>query len=142
MVRVTGARDLALGAGALVALQSNVDDRPWSAAHLVADGTDFAATWIARRELARARTTYALFMAGASAAIAGPYVVQRSRGEDAPSTAGATMPYARTALARARQRRRLGRRLTPSLSPRGCTRRLLFTHRRPGGCLGRLCRVV
>src|SRR5215218_2385665 len=53
-------------AAALAALRSEADERPWFAAHLVSDAADFAATWAARRELAAARTAYALFMAGAS----------------------------------------------------------------------------
>jgi hypothetical protein len=74
MVRATGARDLALGAGALATLRGSGDARPWFAAHLVSDATDAAATWVARRELGAARTAYAMFMGGASAAIAAAYL--------------------------------------------------------------------
>jgi hypothetical protein len=77
MVRAAGARDLALGTGALAALRS-ADARPWLAAHLVADTTDAVATWVARRELGAARTTYAMFMGIASAAIAASYLVDQA----------------------------------------------------------------
>jgi hypothetical protein len=85
MVRAAGARDLALGVGALSALRSGADARPWFAAHLVADATDFAATWAARRALGPARSAYALFMAGASTAIAAAYL---ARAGSAPEPAG------------------------------------------------------
>jgi hypothetical protein len=76
MVRAAGARDLALGLGALRALRSGDDARPWLAAHLVSDATDFVATWIARKELGPARSAYAMFMAGASTAVAGAYLAR------------------------------------------------------------------
>jgi hypothetical protein len=76
MIRAAGARDLALGAGALRALRSDDDARPWLAAHLVSDAADFAATWAARRELGPARSAYALFMAGASTAVAAAYLAR------------------------------------------------------------------
>jgi hypothetical protein len=80
MVRATGARDLSLGAGALAALRSKTDERPWFAAHLISDAADFAATWAVRRKLGAARTVYALFMAGASTAIAAAYLARSGRG--------------------------------------------------------------
>jgi hypothetical protein len=83
MVRAAGARDLALGAGALRALRGAEDARPWFAAHALADGADFAATWLARREIGPARTAYALFMAGASTAVALAYVVGGQRDDAA-----------------------------------------------------------
>jgi hypothetical protein len=76
MVRAAGARDLALGLGALAALFSGADARPWLAAHLASDATDFAATWAARRELGPARSAYALSMAGASTAVAAAYLAR------------------------------------------------------------------
>jgi hypothetical protein len=81
MIRAAGARDFALGLGALAALFSGSDARPWLAAHLASDATDFAATWAARRDLGRARTAYALFMAGASSAVAAAYLAR----PDSPS---------------------------------------------------------
>jgi hypothetical protein len=79
MVRAAGARDLALGAGALAALRGSADARPWLAAHFVADAADAAATWAARRELGAARTAYAMFRGSASAAIAAGYLVDRAK---------------------------------------------------------------
>jgi hypothetical protein len=78
MVPAAGARDLALGTGALAALRGSADARPWLAAHLVADATDAVATWVARRELGAARTTYAMFMGTASAAIVASYLVDQA----------------------------------------------------------------
>jgi hypothetical protein len=80
MVRAAGARDLALGVGALSALRSGADARPWFAAHLASDATDFAATWAARRDLGPGRSAYALFMAGASTAIAAAYLARSGSG--------------------------------------------------------------
>ena len=86
MVRAAGARDLALGAGALAALRSQADARPWFAAHLMSDAADFAATWAARRELGAFRSAYALFMAGASTAVAAAYLARGAVERDqAPS---------------------------------------------------------
>jgi hypothetical protein len=73
MVRATGARDLALATGALTALRSDGDARPWFAAQAVADGSDFLATWAEREGLSRLSTVYALTVAGASTAIAAAY---------------------------------------------------------------------
>jgi len=85
MVRATGARDLALGAGALAALRGPGDARPWFAAHLLADATDAAATWVARRELGAVRTAYAMFMGSASAAIAAGYLANRPTSFERPA---------------------------------------------------------
>ena len=82
MVRAAGARDLALGAGALAALRSDADARPWFAAHLISDAADLVATLAARTELGSKRTAYALSMAGASTAIAVAYL---ARGETEPA---------------------------------------------------------
>jgi hypothetical protein len=78
MVRATGARDVALGVGALAALRGYADARPWLAAHLVSDATDAAATWAARRELGALRTVYAMAMGSVSAAIAAGYLANRA----------------------------------------------------------------
>src|ERR671923_1659159 len=53
LARGLGARDIALGAGALAALQRGDDDaaRKWMAAHALADGTDLAATLAASDRL-------------------------------------------------------------------------------------------
>jgi uncharacterized protein (DUF1501 family) len=85
MVRAAGARDLALGAGALAALRGSADARPWLAAHLVSDAADAAATWAARRELGKARTAYAMFMGSASAAIAASYLLDRATSSPPPA---------------------------------------------------------
>jgi hypothetical protein len=74
MTRATGARDLALGLGALRALRSGADARAWFAAHLVSDATDFAATWAERRELPAPAVAFALTMAGASTAVSAAYL--------------------------------------------------------------------
>jgi hypothetical protein len=76
MTRATGARDLALGLGALRALRTGADARPWFAAHLVSDATDFLATWSERRELPKPSVAYALTMAGASTAVAAAYLLR------------------------------------------------------------------
>jgi hypothetical protein len=83
MVRAAGARDLALGVGAFAALRGEGDARPWLAAHLFSDATDLVATWAARQELGAARTSYAMFMAGASTAVAAAYLVEHA-GPSAP----------------------------------------------------------
>jgi len=77
MVRAAGARDLALGTGALVALRSGRGDaRAWFLAQAVSDGSDLLATWVARRDLGPARTAYAVLVAGASTAIAAAYAAR------------------------------------------------------------------
>lgn len=96
MVRAAGARDLALGTGALAALRGSDDARPWLAAHFVADATDAAATWAARRELGAGRTIYAMFMGTASAAIAASYLLDRA--------GASSSQHASQHLARIRQR--------------------------------------
>src|SRR4051794_38781529 len=74
MVRAAGARDLALALGALTALRAGGDARPWFAAHLVSDASDFAATWRERERLTTPAAAYALAMAGASTGIAAVYL--------------------------------------------------------------------
>lgn len=69
--RALGARDLALGAGALVALRGGDGDaaRAWMAAHALSDGTDLAATLAAREGLPTGPFLFAVGMAGLSTAI-------------------------------------------------------------------------
>ena len=74
MTRATGARDLALGAGSLGMLLTGRPARPWFAAQLVADASDFAATCLAREKLPTAAAKFALGMAAGSSAIAAAYV--------------------------------------------------------------------
>jgi|1186.fasta_scaffold297028_2 hypothetical protein len=70
--RALGARDLALGLGALRALWAGGDTeaRAWMAAHALSDGVDLAATLAARRPLPRKGVRFASAMAGASTAVA------------------------------------------------------------------------
>jgi hypothetical protein len=71
LTRAVGARDVALGAGALLALRSGSDEvaRAWMAAHAVADSTDFLATLAERDRLPSATVAFALAVAGVSAGI-------------------------------------------------------------------------
>ena len=67
-----GARDIALGAGALGTL---VRDQPrqardWMCAQALADGTDLAATLASRRRLPSSGFRFAMLMAGGSTAVA------------------------------------------------------------------------
>ena len=66
MIRGLGARDLALGIGALHALRSAGAQRPWFAAHALADGVDLAATLSARTALPQRNLVFAVAMGGAS----------------------------------------------------------------------------
>ena len=68
--RALGARDLALGAGTLLALRDGGAARPWLAGQAVADGTDFVATLMAGRRLPAPARAFALAMAGGSTAAA------------------------------------------------------------------------
>ena len=72
MTRSQGARDVALGAGALCALARGKprEARIWVASNALADATDFAATWAARDRLPRRGARFALAVAGVSTAIA------------------------------------------------------------------------
>jgi hypothetical protein len=76
MVRATGARDLALAVGALAAMRSGTDARPWFGAQVVSDATDLLATWAERDGLSRLSTVYALTVGGASTAVAAAYVLR------------------------------------------------------------------
>ena len=51
LLRVVGARDLALGIGVLAALDRNAPARGWMRASAVVDGLDAAASLLARRQL-------------------------------------------------------------------------------------------
>jgi hypothetical protein len=72
MIRSQGARDVALGAGALWALarHRDADARAWMAAHALADGLDTAVTWAARERLPKRRARLALAIAAGSTAVA------------------------------------------------------------------------
>jgi hypothetical protein len=70
MIRSQGARDVALGLGALWALARGGDARAWMAAHAVSDGADAVATWAALDRLPRRRARRALAIAGGSTAVA------------------------------------------------------------------------
>jgi hypothetical protein len=69
--RALGARDVALGLGALRALQKRdaAASRAWMAANALADGTDMVATLIAKDDLPRGAFAFALSVAGVSTAI-------------------------------------------------------------------------
>lgn len=69
--RALGARDVALGAGALRALIREDYElaRLWLAGHALADGTDVLATLAARRHIPRASLAFALAVAAASTAV-------------------------------------------------------------------------
>jgi hypothetical protein len=69
--RALGARDLALGLGALRAIQEgdHAAARAWMAGQALSDGADLVATLTARRELPAGPAAFALAMAGASTAI-------------------------------------------------------------------------
>jgi hypothetical protein len=71
-VRGLGARDLGLGVGALAALRRSdaIEARRWMLAHLLADGTDLAATLAATSRLPGRPARVATVVAGASTAVA------------------------------------------------------------------------
>jgi hypothetical protein len=70
IIRSQGARDVALGLGALWALARGGEPRAWMAAHALSDGADAAATWVARDRLPKRRARRALAIAGGSTAVA------------------------------------------------------------------------
>ena len=84
LTRGLGARDIALGAGALWALQRGETDsaRVWMAGQAIADGTDLVATWRARHDLPAPAVALALSVAGTSTAIALWSALQLQGGED------------------------------------------------------------
>src|SRR3954449_232076 len=55
IIRSQGARDGALGAGALQAVVRDSELRPWMLAHALADVVDLVATWAARDDLPKRR---------------------------------------------------------------------------------------
>jgi hypothetical protein len=71
-VRGHGARDIALGAGALATLIRDEPERArrWMGAQALADGANVAATLVSRPELPRSGFRFALVMASGSAAVA------------------------------------------------------------------------
>ena len=73
LARATGARDLALGIGALRSMDDARSSRRWFQAHAISDGVDFAATLAAGRDLPTAPRLFALAAAGGSTAIALAY---------------------------------------------------------------------
>jgi hypothetical protein len=68
IVRSQGARDVALGAGALRALARGDEEQlqAWVAGHTLSDFADLVATWIARDKLPKRRARGAMAVAGAS----------------------------------------------------------------------------
>ena len=70
MIRSQGARDVALGAGALVSLLRGRDARGWMAAHAFADAADAVATWLARERLPRSTARVATGIAAGSTVVA------------------------------------------------------------------------
>jgi hypothetical protein len=71
LTRALGARDIALGLGALIALRKGEGQaRSWMLGHLVADATDLAATIAERRHLPQRAFAFASVMAGVSTAMA------------------------------------------------------------------------
>jgi hypothetical protein len=71
-VRALGARDLALGLGALASLRRSdpAEARRWMLAHALSDGADLVATLSARNRLPSRPARIATAVAGASTAIA------------------------------------------------------------------------
>jgi hypothetical protein len=70
MIRSQGARDVALGAGALWALGTGRDPHAWMVAQILTDGADAVATWAAREHLPSARGRTAFALAAGSTAVA------------------------------------------------------------------------
>jgi hypothetical protein len=81
-LRGLGARDLALGAGALVALRARGrrGAAVWMAAQAAADATDLVSTLLARRHLPRRGVRAAVAIAGAAAALDVAEAVALARG--------------------------------------------------------------
>ena len=71
--RALGARDLALGAGALLTFDDPEAARRWFAAHAVADATDFLATLASGARIPAGPRLFTLSVAAASTAIAAAY---------------------------------------------------------------------
>jgi hypothetical protein len=64
LARALGARDAALGAGTLAALQARQPTTPWVLAGLLCDATDLLATHAARHRLPRAAAPMIYVLAG------------------------------------------------------------------------------
>ena len=71
--RAIGARDVALGLGALMAMGDAQSARRWFQGHAISDGIDFLATAAAGSDLPTGPRLFALGMAGGSTAIALAY---------------------------------------------------------------------
>lgn len=65
-----GARDVGIGAGALWALRSGQDPRPWMAAQAAGDAADLIATLASRGDVPKRRGRFAMGVAAASLAVA------------------------------------------------------------------------
>jgi hypothetical protein len=102
MARSQGARDAALGLGALRALLRGRDDeaRAWMAAHALADGADVVATWVVRDRLPKRGAHVALGIAADRDRAAG-----RGRGRAGPPE---RLESARRVAGRAVRRRSAG----------------------------------
>jgi hypothetical protein len=94
IVRSQGARDVALGAGALRALARGDERelRAWVSGQTLSDLADLLATWNARRKLPKRQARLALAVAGVStlvgaAAAAGLSRRERSEAPSAPQSA-------------------------------------------------------
>ena len=68
--RALGARDVALGLGALLALQGGEPARRWFQGQLISDATDVIATLAAGRGIPPVSRAFALAVAGGSTAVA------------------------------------------------------------------------
>jgi hypothetical protein len=67
--RALGARDLALGLGALATLDDPDASRRWFLGHALADGADVVATWLGRDRLPAPARAFALVMAAGSTVV-------------------------------------------------------------------------
>jgi hypothetical protein len=64
-----GARDLALGLGTVRAVTQGHGAAPWVAAGVLADATDFLATWHARSHIPALGAAGVILLAGSSTAL-------------------------------------------------------------------------
>jgi len=89
MIRSQGARDVALGAGALRALARGDarELRAWVVGHAGCDLVDLLATWTARDDLPERRARMAMAIAAASTLVGG-VAAAGLRGEDSRSDPG------------------------------------------------------
>src|SRR3954447_3125873 len=79
VTRAFGARDMALGAGALAALMAGKDAREWVVAGAVCDMVDFAATATAE-DIPLSGRVIVLALAGSAIAVSGGYVLAAANG--------------------------------------------------------------